>query len=148
MLKGQKKQNLKVSKIYNVKNEQKMQDTLEVQKIKAQRVQKPQEPQQVLCRTDATCISSSQQHSCASLSLGMCKKESELHQPFIRIAQIIAEMLVDSSQNQHQIVGVWTNTHKKEPKTTNIDSNISLIPDICFVQGDTPDVENVTNLRN
>jgi len=78
----------------------------------------------------------------------MCKKESELHQPFIRIAQMIAEMLVDSSQNQHQIVGVWTNTHKKEPKTTNIDSNISLIPDICFVQGDTPDVENVTNLRS
>ena len=128
-----------------------MQDTLEVQKINAQRVQKPQEPQepqQVLCGTDATCISSFQQYSCASLSLGMCKKESELYQPFIRIAQMIAEMLVDSSQNQYHIAGVWIDTHKKEPETTNIDSNISLIPDICFVQGDTPDVENVTDLRN
>jgi len=63
----------------------------------------------------------------------MCKKESELYQPFVRIAQTIAEMLVNSSQNQHCIVDVWIDTHKKEHETTNIDSNISLIPDICFV---------------
>jgi len=61
---------------------------------------------------------------------------------------MIAEILVDSSQNQHCIIDVWINTHKKEPETTNIDSNISLIPDICFVQGDTPEAENMTDLRD
>ena len=82
------------------------------------------------------------------MSLGTCKKESELYQPFIRIAQIIAEISVDSSQNQRRIAGVWIDTHKKKSETTNIDSNISLIPNICFVQEDTLDVENVADLRD
>ena len=46
---------------------------------------------------------------------------------------MIAEMLVDSSQNQHCIVDIWIDTYKNELKTTNIDFNISLISDICFV---------------
>jgi len=78
----------------------------------------------------------------------MRKKESELYQPFVRITQTIAKILVDSSQNQCRITGVWIDTHKKEPKTTNIDSNISLISDICFVRGDTPEAENVADLRD
>jgi len=57
-------------------------------------------------------------------------------------------MSVEPSQNQHHIASVWIDTHKKEPETTNIDSKISLIPDICFVRGDTPDAENVADLRN
>jgi len=63
----------------------------------------------------------------------MHKKEFELYQLFIRITQMIAEMLVDSGQNQHCIVDIWIDTYKNELKTTNIDSNISLISDICFV---------------
>jgi len=109
-----------------------------------QKEQEPQEPQ----GADAACISLSQRLACVLLSLGMHKKESELYQPFVRIAQTIAEMSVDLSQNQHHIAGVWINTHKKEPETTNIDSNISLIPDICFVRGDTPEAENVADFRD
>ena len=117
-----------------------------VQKVENE--QKEQEPQEASQGTDAPRTSSSQQPACASSSLGTRKKESELYQPFVRIAQTIAEMSVDSSQNQHHIAGVWIDTHKKEPETTNIDSNISLIPDICFVQGDTPEAENVADLRD
>ena len=61
---------------------------------------------------------------------------------------MIAKMLVDSSQNQYHIAGVWIDTHKREPETTNIDSNISLIPDIYFVQEDTTEAENVADLRD
>jgi len=93
----------------------------------------PWEPQEASQGADAAYTSLSQQPVCASSSLSTCKKESELYQPFIRIAQTIAEMLVDSSQNQCRIADVWIDTHKEEPETTNIDSNISLIPDICFV---------------
>jgi len=127
--------------VHEVENEQKVHN---MQKG----MNEPQEPQEASQRADATHTSSSQQPACASLSLGTRKKESELYQPFIRIAQTIAEMLVDSSQNQRRIAGVWIDTHKKEPETTNIDSNISLIPDICFVQGDTPDVGNMADLRD
>ena len=108
----------------------------------------PQEPQKASQRANAAHTFSSQQPACALLSLGTCKKESELYQSFIRIAQIIAEISVDSSQNQRRIAGVWIDTHKKKSETTNIDSNISLIPNICFVQGDTPDVENMADLRD
>jgi len=69
-------------------------------------VENEQELQEASQRADTTCTSLSQQSTCASLSLGMCKKKSELYQPFIRISQTIAEMLVDSSQNQHRIAGV------------------------------------------
>ena len=108
----------------------------------------PREPQEASQGADAARTSSSQQPTCASSSPGTRKKESEFYQPFVRIAQTIAEMSVDSSQNQRRIAGVWIDTHKKEPETTNIDSNISLIPDICFVRGDTPDAENVADLRD
>jgi len=108
----------------------------------------PWKPQEASQGADAAHTSSSQQPTCASSSLGTCKKESELYQPFVRIAQTIAEMSVDSSQNQYHIAGVWIDTHKKEPETTNIDSNISLIPDICFVQGDITDAENIADLRD
>jgi len=57
-------------------------------------------------------------------------------------------MLVDLSQNQYHIAGVWIDIHTKKPEKTNIDSNISLISDICFVQGDTPEAENIADLRN
>ena len=57
-------------------------------------------------------------------------------------------MLVDSGQNQYHIEGVWIDIHTKKPETTNIDSNISFISDICFVQEDTPEVENIADLRN
>jgi len=123
-------------------------------KLKASKVQKveneqeEQELQEASQGTDAPRTSSSQQPACASSSLGMRKKESELYQPFVRITQTIADMSVDSSQNQRRIAGVWIDTHKKEPETTNIDSNISLIPDICFVRGDTPEAENVADLRD
>jgi len=109
---------------------------------------KPREPQEVLQGADAIHTFSSQQPTCASLSLGTRKKESELYQPFVRIIQTIAKMSVDSNQNQRRIAGVWIDTHKKEPKTTNIDSNISLIPDICFVRGDIPEAENMADLRD
>ena len=112
--------------MHEVENEQKMHN---MQKGK----NKLWEPQEASQGADAACTSSSQQPACASSSLGMRKKESELYQSFVRIAQTIAKMLVDSSQNQHRIAGVWIDTHKKKPKKTNIDSNISLIPDICFV---------------
>jgi len=111
-------------------------------------VENEQELQGASQRADAACTSSSQQPACASSSLGTRKKEFELYQPFVRIAQTIAEMSVDSSQNQRRIAGVWIDTHKKEPETTNINSNISLIPDICFAQGDTPDAENMADLRD
>ena len=55
---------------------------------------------------------------------------------------------MDSSQIQRRIAGVWIDTHKKKSETTNIDSNILLIPNICFVQEDTLDVENVADLRD
>ena len=124
----------KVSEVHEVENEQKE--------------QKPQEPQGASQGADAACTSLSQQSTCALSFLGMCKKEFELYQLFIRIAQTIAKMSVDLSQNQYCIAGVWINIHKNEPKTTNIDSNISLIPDICFVRGDTPEAENVADLRD
>ena len=132
---------LKASEVHKVENEQKVHN---MQKGKKE----PCEPQEASQGADAACTSSSQQPTCASSSPGMHKKESELYQPFVRIAQTIAEMSVDSSQNQHCIADVWIDTHKKEPETTNIDSNISLIPDICFVRGDTPEVENVADLRD
>ena len=81
---------LKASEVHEVENEQKVHN---MRKGKNE----PQKPQDVLQRADATCTSLSQQPACASLSLGTCKKESELYQPFTRITQIIAEMLVDSS---------------------------------------------------
>ena len=55
---------------------------------------------------------------------------------------------MDSSQNQHHIADIWIDTHKKEPETTNINSNILLIPDICFVQGDIPKAKNIVDLRD
>jgi len=61
---------------------------------------------------------------------------------------MIAKMSVDLSQNQHHIAGIWINIHKKEPKTTNINSNFLLIPDICFIRGDTPEAENVADLKD
>jgi len=112
--------------VHKVENEQKVHD---MQKGKNE----PREPQEASQEADAACTPSSQQPACASSSLGTCKKESELYQLFVRITQTIAEMLVDSSQNQCCIADVWIDTHKKKPETTNIDSNISLIPDICFV---------------
>jgi len=61
---------------------------------------------------------------------------------------MIAKMSVDLSQNQHCIAGVWIDTHKKKPETTNINSNFSLIPDICFIRGDTSEAENMADLRD
>ena len=57
-------------------------------------------------------------------------------------------MLVDSSQNQHHIAGVWIDTHKKELETTHIDFNILLTSDICFVWGNISKIENVADLKN
>ena len=90
---------LKASEMYEVENEQKVHN---MQKGK----KKPREPQKASQGADAACTSSFQQPTCASSSPGTHKKESELYQPFVRIAQMIAEMSVDSSQNQHRIVGV------------------------------------------
>ena len=132
---------LKASEMHEVENEQKVHN---MQKRKKE----PREPQKASQRADAAHTSSSQQPACALLSLGTHKKESELYQPFVKIAQTIAEMLVDLSQNQRYIAGIWIDTHKEEPEITNIDSNISLIPDICFIRGDTPEAENVADLRD
>ena len=83
---------LKASEVHKVENEQKVHNMRKGKK-------EPQEPQEASQGADAAHTSSSQQPTCASSSLGMCKKESELYQPFVRIAQTIAEMSVDSSQN-------------------------------------------------
>ena len=61
---------------------------------------------------------------------------------------MITKISVDSSQNQYHIADIWIDTHKKEPETTNINSNILLIPDICFVQGDIPKAKNIVDLRD
>ena len=117
---------LKVSEVHKVENKQKMHN---MQKEK----NKPQKLWKASQEADTACTSSFQQSARALSSLGMHKKEFELYQLFIRITQMIAEMLVDSSQNQHCIVDIWIDTYKNELKTTNIDFNISLISDICFV---------------
>jgi len=79
---------LKASEVHEVENEQKVHNMWKGKN-------KPRESQEASPGADAACTSSSQQPACASLSLGTRKKESEFYQSFVRIAQTIAEMLVD-----------------------------------------------------
>ena len=78
-------------------------------------------------------------------SPGKYKWESWIYQPFIRIAQNIAEMSADSSQNHHYVLGIWIDPHSQEPETNDLASK--LMSDICFVQEDNPWAENLA-IRN
>ncbi|KAL9712309.1 hypothetical protein Ac2012v2_8362 [Leucoagaricus gongylophorus] len=106
-----------------------------------QEMQLLQEPQEALQETGVSRSSPFQQSAPASSSPGKRRRESWIYQPFVRIAQNIAEMSADSSQNHRHVPGVWVDPHSQEPETNDLASE--LMPDICFVQGDNLRAENL-----
>ena len=62
-------------------------------------------------------------------------KELELYEPFVEIAQTIAKN-TEKYQCQRHLRGTWVHTHNRKPTSSNPDSDLVLIPDVCFVHGD------------
>jgi len=62
-------------------------------------------------------------------------KEVELYQPFVEITQTIAKN-TEKYQGRSHLPGTWVGTHNKSPTTSNPDSDIVLIPDVCFAYED------------
>jgi len=63
------------------------------------------------------------------------KREVELYQPFAKITQSIAKN-TEKYQHRRHLRGIWVNTHNKMPTTNNPDSDLVLIPDVCFAYED------------
>jgi len=62
---------------------------------------------------------------------GKHKRELELYQLFVEIAQLITKN-TEKYQHQHHLQGTWVDTHNQSPTTSNPDSNLVLAPDVCF----------------
>jgi len=62
-------------------------------------------------------------------------KELELYEPFVEIAQTIAKN-TEKYQRQRHLRGTWVHTHNRKPTSSNPDSDLVLIPDVCFAHGD------------
>ena len=99
----------------------------------AENAQVLQKPQKVLQRTDVSYSFLFQQPIYILSSLSKYRWESWIYPSFVRIVQKIAKILANLSQDQHYIPGGWIDSHNWKPKTNGLDSNISLIPDICLV---------------
>jgi len=62
---------------------------------------------------------------------GKHKRELELYQPFVEIAQLITKN-TEKYQHQHHLQGTWVDIHNQSPTTSNPDSNLVLAPNVCF----------------
>jgi len=59
----------------------------------------------------------------------------ELYELFVEIAQTITKN-TEKHQHQRHLRGTWVHMHNRKPTLSNPDSDLVLIPDICFAHRD------------